>query len=132
MRDKVKNISDEDFESEKSAVNTIISEKDPNLSRASNRNFVEIKSHLHVFDRQAKEIALLATITKAEFQATFEQMFFSEQSARLDLMLTSQSHKESQAEVGVILASDDVFAKLPRTEKKYESTLEIKQTLELF
>lgn len=55
-------------------------------------------THRYQFDRQQKELELLETITKDEFIAYFRQTFFSAESARLDLMLTANTHKDQQAE----------------------------------
>lgn len=90
---KVAEISDEDFEAEKSAIRTIIAEKDPNMNKAAMRNIGEITTHRYQFDRQQKELELLETITKDEFKAYFTKLFFSAETARLDLMLTAEAHK---------------------------------------
>ena len=94
MRDKVKNISDEEFEVHKSAVMTRLAEKDISLSQENQRHFGEISTHHYLFDRQAKQIEQLKTITKGEFIDLFESTFFSEKSKRIDLMLNSEAHGE--------------------------------------
>jgi len=98
-KEKIADLTDETFESEKSAIRTIIAEKDPNLAAAARRVFgLEVTTHRYQFERQQKELELLETITKDEFKAYFHQMFFSADSARLDLMLTAKTHKDQQAE----------------------------------
>lgn len=92
IRDKVTSISDEDFETQKSAVMTRLAEKDISLSQENMRHFGEISTHHYMFDRQNKQIEELKNITKAEFINLFEQTFFSDKSKRVDLMLNSESH----------------------------------------
>lgn len=47
-----------------------------------------------MFDRQNKELETLMKITKSEFKEYFERMFFSSETKRLDLLLTSKVHEE--------------------------------------
>lgn len=49
-----------------------------------------------MFDRQNKELETLMTITKSEFKEYFERLFFSSETKRLDLLLTSKVHEEEQ------------------------------------
>jgi hypothetical protein len=49
-----------------------------------------------MFDRQSKELETLTTITKSEFKEYFERLFFSSETKRLDLLLTSKIHEEDQ------------------------------------
>jgi len=56
IRDKIKTISDEDFEVQKQAVLTLISEKDINLVKECTRNWGEIALHNYNFNRQNEEI----------------------------------------------------------------------------
>ena len=58
---------DEEFETLRQAVHTIISEKDINLRKENDRFLGEITSHKYNFERQQENIELLASITKAEF-----------------------------------------------------------------
>ena len=41
---------------------------------------------------------MLETITLDDFKNLFEKVFFSEESKRIDLQLTSEAHKEEQEE----------------------------------
>lgn len=115
VKEKVAALSDEDFEAEKSAIRTIIAEKDPNMTREAQRFMVsEVSTHRYKFDRQQRELELLETITKDEFKGYFTKVFFSAESARLDLMITAQNHKDLQAEVEAENAKDEIYAALPR------------------
>jgi len=70
-------MTDEEFDTIKSAVNTRISEKDKNQQENFERMWIkELSTHKYVFDRQEKNIALLATVTKQEFVDFFMQMYF--------------------------------------------------------
>jgi len=98
-RELVKNISDEDFEQQKKSVHTQIAEKDQNMSQESSRFWSEISTHNYDFEKQEKELKVLEEITKEDFIALFEKTFFSESSSRLDFELTSEAHKDNQAEL---------------------------------
>lgn len=77
MRKKIDKMTDEEFDTIKSAVNTRISEKDKNQQENFERIWIkELSTHKYVFDRQDKNIALLATVTKQEFVDFFMQMYF--------------------------------------------------------
>jgi secreted Zn-dependent insulinase-like peptidase len=60
-------MTDEEFETLRQAVLTIISEKDINLSRENDRFMGEITSHKYNFASQSQNIETLASITKADF-----------------------------------------------------------------
>jgi len=99
MRKNMANMTDEKFETVKSAVNTTISEKDKNIQEDFNRMWSEFSTHAYIFDRQQKDIEMLASITKAELQAYFEQLFFQPNRAnRLDMHWNSQVIKEAAPE----------------------------------
>ena len=57
----------------------------------------EISTHKYLFDRQEKEIEVLASLTLDDFKAHFERVFFSEETKRIDMELTSEAHKDEQA-----------------------------------
>lgn len=77
MRVKARNMTDDEFKTVVGALMTTISEKDKNLKEDFVRQWNnEFATHCFQFDRQDREIAMLPTITKAEFQAFFEQLFF--------------------------------------------------------
>jgi len=99
MRAKFKQLTDEEFETQRKSVHTIIAEKDINLSRDNSRMWGEIMKHRYCFDKQARDIDTLATVTKQDVQALFEKVFFSSDSKRLDLELTSSAHAEEQAKL---------------------------------
>ena len=85
VRDKVKNISDEDFKVQVEAVKTEISEKDINMKRDNDRMWSEIGLHKYNFVRQQEEIDALETLNKAEMINQFLDTFFGDESKRLDL-----------------------------------------------
>ena len=61
---------------------------------ASRFHEVEIATHSYQFDRQEKELEMLETVTLEDFKNYFEEIFFSDKTARLDLQLTSKIHKD--------------------------------------
>ena len=70
-------MTDEEFATLVSAVHTTVSEKDKNMKEEFERFWdKEFESHAYNFDRQASDITLLATVTKADLQAYFERLFF--------------------------------------------------------
>lgn len=64
IKDKVKTITDEEFEVQKSAVATKLAEKDLNLGQEAARLWSEISTHSYLFERQEKELEVLKEITK--------------------------------------------------------------------
>ena len=87
-------MSDEDFESQKSAIRTLLAEKDTSMMKQANRFLSsEISTHRYFFERQNKDLETLETVTKDDFKAYFEEVFFSAETARFDLQLTSKAHK---------------------------------------
>ena len=90
-------MTEEEFKVQQGAVHQVISEKDINLAKEEGRMWAEISTHKYLFDRQEKEIEVLASLTVADFIAHFEKVFFSESTKRIDLELTAEAHKEEQA-----------------------------------
>ena len=96
QRDKVKDITEEEFAKQRDSVLTNWSVKDMSLDQVFDRQWNQIRSHKYFFDKQQAAIAMIPTITKAEFQAHFEKIFFSEYTKKLDFQLTSKAHTEDQ------------------------------------
>jgi secreted Zn-dependent insulinase-like peptidase len=57
------------------------------------RNWTEITTHKYMFDRQDKEIAVLAELKREDMIALFEKVFFSHETKRLELEFTAIIHK---------------------------------------
>jgi secreted Zn-dependent insulinase-like peptidase len=93
-REIIKNISDEEFNQQKKSIHTIFAEKDTNLSKVNSRFWGEISNHSYIFDRQEKQLKTIEEISKNDFINHFEEVFFSKNSKRLDLQLSSKSHSE--------------------------------------
>jgi len=113
-RTKLAELSDADFEVQKQAVLTKISEKDINLSKENQRYWGEISLHKYNFDRQAQEMEAVAKLTKQELVAHFERVFFSAETKRVDLELTSETHKEEQATVKGTNAEHELFSQVTK------------------
>ena len=60
-------MTDEEFKTNMGSVLTNISEKDKNLNESFTRSWNELANHKYNFERQENDIAMLQTITKAEF-----------------------------------------------------------------
>ena len=89
-------MTDEDFTTNVGSVMTEIAEKDKNLNEAFSRAWSEMACHKYKFDRQESDIAMLGTITKQEFQAYVEKLFFSaNRGNRLDMHWNSQPHLQA-------------------------------------
>lgn len=93
-REKIKTVTEEEFEVQKQAVITKLAVKDINLAGENGRFFNEIASHEYLFDRQDVEIETVKSITLNEFMSHFEFVFFSDQVKRVDIELTSTAHAE--------------------------------------
>ena len=77
MRTKMAQMTDEEFSTMVSAVNTTISEKDKSLTEEFQRFWSnEFATHAYNFGRQDSDIGMLTTITKADLQAYFEKLFY--------------------------------------------------------
>jgi hypothetical protein len=72
-------------------------------------------------------VSALEKITKSEFQSLFEKIFFSDQSKRLDLQLTSETWKEEQEKYRAINADHEIFKLLKRIPVKESIVLFKKQ-----
>lgn len=63
MRQKVLNISEEDFQTQRDAVKIKLAEQDLNLAGEYARNWNELSTHKYNFDRQSQEVAALDGIS---------------------------------------------------------------------
>jgi len=93
-REKIKTLSQEEFEVQKQAVITLLAVKDINLAAETDRFFAEIANHEYLFDRQDMQIEIVKSITLNEFMSHFEFVFFSDQVKRLDIEMISTAHME--------------------------------------
>ena len=78
--------------------------------------FFPLESALVFWDAAllVQDIEKLKSITKAEFQAHFERVFFSDETMRLDLQLTSETHTKEQDEYRESNKAHTVFSFLKR------------------
>jgi insulysin len=102
MIPKFEAFTDEEFKVQVESVRIRVAEKDYNLGKENGRFWSEIATHKYMFDRQEKELDILKTLNKEEFTAHFKKLFFSEQTKRLDVELTSEKHIENQKEFRAI------------------------------
>mmetsp|Transcript_12503 Transcript_12503/g.21034 ORF Transcript_12503/g.21034 Transcript_12503/m.21034 type:complete len:366 (+) Transcript_12503:1830-2927(+) len=133
IREKVKAISDEEFEVQRQAVLTTISEKDYNLQKESGRFWMEISLHEYKFDRQQADIALLPQITKQQFIDCFEETFFSAKAKRIDLELTAKAHDVENGEYFEKNKEHSIFKDVFKARKIHKGSIsEFKQGFELY
>lgn len=118
FREKVKNMSDEDFKKSRDSVLTTISEKDKNQQEDFERCYTEIATHRYQFDRQAQEIEMLKKLTLADFQAFYERFLFTERK-RIDMRWNSEKHKEDEEKTEFKLGDGEerIHKNLPQLKK---------------
>lgn len=110
IREKARNLSDEDFEVQKQAVYTKKAVKDINLSGMFARMAYEINSNRYMFDSQEQELEILQSVTKEDFYKEFEAVFFNKHTVkRLDVSLVSTKHAEEQVEYITKNADQEIF-----------------------
>jgi len=123
FREKVQKLSDEDFQKSRDSVLTTISEKVKNQNEAFAQDYGEIVHHRYQFDRQDHEIAMIKTLTKADFQAYYERFLFTERK-RIDMRWNSEKHKE---------AEEKTEFKLPEGKERLHKNLpELKKAMGLY
>lgn len=124
IREKVANVTEEEFKTQVEAVMTQIAEKDYNLQSEHGRFWSEIASHKYLFDRQATEVEILKTLTLKEFKDHFERVFFSPAtSKRFDFELNSGKFADKQTEWKTKNAENHF---------KDGNRMEVKQSLQAF
>ena len=64
--------------------------------------YAEITSHHYRFTRQNDELLAIDKITKGDLIKMFESVFFSKNSKRIDMSLTSACHSQDQQKYRVI------------------------------
>jgi secreted Zn-dependent insulinase-like peptidase len=95
MREKVENMSDEEFQVIVGALMVRLSERDKNQREAFARCWAEFSTHKYLFERQEKEIGALSLIKKEHFQTYFYKMYYGD-SKRLDLHYNSEAHRAEE------------------------------------
>ena len=77
MYEKLKYLTQNDFNLLKQGVYVKISEPDSTQDETFHRLWLEIKNHTYMFDRQSVELTLLKSITINEFIDYFFKMFLA-------------------------------------------------------
>ena len=130
IREKFKNLTDEEFETAKKSVHTVLAEKDINLGKDKIRMWRELFSHKYDFHRQEHDLQVLATITKKDVQDLFERTFFSENTKRIDFELTSKHHAACHTEWEEKNKEDPIFktmnrVKVTQTYQEFKAACEV-------
>ena len=90
---KVKDISDKEFNSHVNSRLVLESKKDDNLNESVLRNWKEISDDTYIFDRKEKNCEILKKCTKEELIKFYEKYFMNEPSV-LDSEFLCESHYE--------------------------------------
>ena len=114
-KQKIKDLSDEDFKVQVEAVKTEVSEKDINMKKDNERMWSEIGLHKYNFARQQEEIDALETFNKADVIDHFMNTFFGVESKRLDLELTSAAHTDQNEEYKLSNSKHEIYEKKERS-----------------
>lgn len=109
LKKKVNEIPDEDFEVQKASLHTDLAEKDVNIAKAHARSWAQIANHRYIFDKQAQQIKLLKEVTKQEFIACFNALFFGDQLRRVDFELDSVAHVEENAKCALTTKDHEIY-----------------------
>jgi secreted Zn-dependent insulinase-like peptidase len=91
-RENVKNMTVEQFETQKKSVWTQLSVKAVNQRQDFDKAWAQIANHKYQFTIQADSLRLLEEITLDDFKQHFEKTFFSASTARLDFALITEKH----------------------------------------
>ena len=90
---KVKDISDKEFNSHVNSRLVLESKKDDNLNESVLRNWKEISEDTYIFDRKEKNCEILKNCTKEELIKFYEKYFINEPSV-LDSEFLCEGHYE--------------------------------------
>ena len=93
QKDRILNMTDEEFDSYRNSVLAKKKVKDVSLARVASRAWEEIYDQLYMFDRQQKEIDSLETITKEELIAHYKTLFWNE-CRRINIKVKCKKHEE--------------------------------------
>ena len=93
MREKLGELTDEEFKTQIEAVLTNVTEKDKNQRAEYDRFWTEINHHSYQFDVQECDTIALKSLKKEEFQAYARELLYSESRRRLDTHYNSDAHK---------------------------------------
>ena len=95
--EKVRKMSEKEFNEHRNSVVTHYSEKNKNLQDEFNRFWTnEITTFQFKLDRQEQECSLLKELTLKELKKHFKKLFHPDQANRLDVHWNSKSHKEQE------------------------------------
>lgn len=126
LRGEIKEVTQEDFDTQKKSVHTQIAAKAVNLTEDFEKMWPALEEHHYEFTRQEDSLKVLETITLDEFKAHFEKVFFSSEAKRLDFTVTSEKHKEDQEKDRQAYSEGEMF-KIFKRETVNESIVAFKK-----
>jgi len=125
MRIRVDQMTEEEFQVQVGAVLSRLQEKDISHSQRHARHWNEIATHYYDFERQQNDIEAIQRLTLEDLKAHFTATFFSSESKRLDVTLTSTTHAEEHSE---LFDSNSEHASVSHLKaKKFESIAALKE-----
>lgn len=120
IKDKLLNIDEEEFQTYKNSIMNLITEKDLQLKKEMERQWVEVVSHQYFFERKEKQAELLTSITRREF-VVFTKRFLFDTPRILEVHSVSQLHKEENEKTKELRKSQNL--KEIENLKTFQSTL---------
>lgn len=109
MREEIRNLTDEKFESYRTSALKSVTKKDISLSEQFNNFSEDVLSGSYRFDKKEVLGRLLPTIYKEEVQATFEKHFYQE-SRRLDVEICCDSMVSANSEETSKMTRDSIVS----------------------
>ena len=93
QKERVNNLSDEEFEKFRDSALAKKTVKDVSLAEAANRAWNEVYDQLYKFDRQDKQIQALRDITKQELIHYYNELFW-DNCRRVNIKVICKKHRE--------------------------------------
>jgi insulysin len=109
MREEIRNMTDEKFESYRTSALKKLTKKDISLSEQFSNFGQDVISGSYRFDKKEVLGNLLPTITKEELQAEFEKHFYAE-ARRLDVEICCESMLGANAEITNNMKRDSIVS----------------------
>ena len=97
-KEKINEISDEEFNKHVESVRASITEKDLSIVQEGERYWREVRTHKYLWNRREIQLEKLNTLTKEDMKDLFNKIFFSE-CKKLEIHVVSQTHIEENEKI---------------------------------
>jgi len=122
-KEKINEISDEEFNKHVESVRSSITEKDLSIVQEGERYWKEIRTHKYIWNRKEIQLQKLNTLTKEDLKGLFNQVFFDD-CKKLEIHVVSQTHIEENQKIRgerlaiekklqAVYSPDELVRKLP-------------------